>query len=181
MLSIGTHILTFEEVQTILFEAANMLNERPIGTKTKNPEEGSYLCPNDLVMGRSRSATPSAEFNNNLDERKRWQFIQLVNNSFWKRWMRYYFHTLIVRPKWHTAKRCIQVGDIVLVQDSNAVRGQWKLAEVIEAVPGKDKLVRDVTLRYKAQGPGGQYNGCRDETIKRSVHRLVVLLPKEEQ
>ena len=43
MLSIGTHILTFEEVHTILFEAANMLKKRPIETKTNNPEEGSYV------------------------------------------------------------------------------------------------------------------------------------------
>ena len=159
VMAVGTHILTFEELQTILFEAANLLNERPIGTKTKNPDEGAYLCPNDLVMGRSRSATPAAEFNEDLDERKRWNFIQCVSNSFWKRWMEYYFHTLIVRPKWHTAKRNVQVGDVVLVQDSNSIRGHWKLAEVILATPGSDNLVRDVTIRYKAQGPGGQYKG----------------------
>ena len=95
--------------------------------------------------------------------------------------MRYYFHTLIVEQKWHTAKRNMQVGDIVLVQDSNTIRGQWKMAEVVEALPGRDQLVRDVTLRYKNQGPGGRYAGTQDTRIKRSVHRLVVLLPKEEQ
>ena len=88
---------------------------------------------------------------------------------------------MIIQPKWHTAKRNVQIGDVVLVQDSNAIRGHWKMAEVIEAVPGSDNLVRDVTIRYKAQGPGGTYKGSKDETVKRSVHRLVILLPKEEQ
>ena len=95
--------------------------------------------------------------------------------------MRYYFHTLLIEQKWHTAKRNMRVGDIVLVQDSNAIRGQWKMAEVVEAKPGRDQLVRDVTLRYKNQGPGAQYKGSQDTHIKRSVHRLVVLLPREEQ
>ena len=93
----------------------------------------------------------------------------------------YYFPTLIIEQKWHTAKRNMQVGDIVLVQDSNAIRGQWKMAEEVEAKLRRDQLVRDVTLRYKNQGPEGQYKGSRDTLIKRSVHRLVVLLPKEEQ
>ena len=35
--------------------------------------------------------------------------------------MRDYFHTLVLRSKWHTAKRNLQVGDIVLVKDSNNV------------------------------------------------------------
>ena len=70
---------------------------------------------------------------------------------------------------------------MVLVQDSNSIRGQWKIAQVTEAEPGSDNLVRDVVLRYKNQGPGGQYKGSKDITIKRSIHRLVVLLPKEKQ
>ena len=85
-LSVGTYILTFPELQTLMFEVANMLNGRPIGLKSSDSIEGSYLCPNDLVMGRSSSAVPSADFEE-ADIRKRYQFIQQVNNSFWRRWM----------------------------------------------------------------------------------------------
>jgi hypothetical protein len=58
--------------------------------------------------------------------------------------MRDYFHTLVVRQKWHTEKRNVQVGDVVLLQDSNNIRGQWKLAQIVEATPGMDGKVRDV-------------------------------------
>ena len=63
---------------------------------------------------------------------------------FSKRWTRYYFHTLIIIQKWHTQNRNVQVGDVVLVQDSNTIRGQWKLAQICEAFPGINGRVRDV-------------------------------------
>ena len=50
--------------------------------------------------------------------------------------MRDYFPTLIVRQKWHVATRNVKLGGVVLVQDSNVVRGRWRLAEVISANAG---------------------------------------------
>ena len=39
----------------------------------------------------------------------------------------------------------------------------------------------ELSIRYKNQGPNGEYKGVQDTFIKRSVHRLVLLLPIEEQ
>ena len=75
----------------------------------------------------------------------------------------------------------VKVGDVVLVQDGGAFRGDWRLAQVNEAEPGKDGRVRDVTIRYKSKTRGKGYSGQRDILIKRSVHKLAVLLPIEEQ
>ena len=102
-------------------------------------------------------------------------FIQSVVNSFWKRWHRDYFPTLLVRQKWHAEKRNVRIGDIVLVQDPNPVRGKWKLPQVANVVQGRDGMVR-----YKICKPGEKYHGARYKTMNRSVHRLVVLLPIEE-
>ena len=71
--------------------------------------------------------------------------------------------------------------DIVLIQDANTCRGNLRLAEVIEADPGKDGKVRDVVLRYKPQNQERNYQGQSDINIKRSVHKLVVILPAEER
>ncbi|VDI03965.1 Hypothetical predicted protein [Mytilus galloprovincialis] len=57
-LAIGQSIMTFSELQTVLLEVANILNERPIGTSTSDPNEGTYLCPNDLILGRASSNVP---------------------------------------------------------------------------------------------------------------------------
>ena len=94
--------------------------------------------------------------------------------------MRDYFHTLVIRQKWHTTVRNLQIGDIVLVQDSNVVRGKWKLAQVCEILPSSDKKVRDVVVKYKQQSESKTYTGVKDTKVKRSVHRLVLLLPVEE-
>ena len=56
---IGANRLTFSELQTALYHVANILNQRPIGTKTKDPQQGSYLCPNDLIIGHKNSSAPN--------------------------------------------------------------------------------------------------------------------------
>ena len=55
----GGQVLTFEELQTMLFEVANIMNGRPIGRHPTSPEDGSYLCPNDLLLGRASSDVPT--------------------------------------------------------------------------------------------------------------------------
>ncbi|XP_062586321.1 uncharacterized protein LOC134247947 [Saccostrea cucullata] len=179
-IAVGDSILTFSELQTVLFEAANLINERPIGTKVCDPNEGTYLCPNDLLLGKSTVRVPQMQMEERCNPRLRWKFIQQLVDTFWKRWIRDYFPTLIVRQKWHTSRRNLKQGDLVLVQDTNLIRGKWKLAQVAEAEPGTDGKVRDVTVRYKNVGPGAKYDGCTDTVIRRSVHRLVVILPVDE-
>ena len=46
-------------------------------------------------------------------------------------------------------KRNLKKGDIVLIQDSNQIRGQWKLGKVSEVFPGEDSIVRKVHVTYK--------------------------------
>ena len=93
-----------------------------------------------------------------------------------------YFPTLIVQKKWHTEKRNLQVGDIVIVQpDKKEFHSHWRLAQVCRAEKGRDERVRSVTLRYKQQGKNNTYKGLMDTEITRSVHRLVLILPVEEQ
>ena len=179
---IGDNILTFGELQTALFEIGNLLNERPIGTKPgSNIDSGIYLCPNDLLLGRSGLPAPQGIFDISNNVKSRQEFLNKITENFWKKWIQNYFHTLIIRQKWHTAVRNLQKGDIVLVQDSNTVRGHWRLAQVSDVLPSSDDKVRDVLLRYKQQKDDKSYHGIQDTTIKRSAHRIVLLLPVEEQ
>ena len=55
------------------------------------------------------------------------------------------------------------------------------MGQVVDVEIGRDNKVRDVNIRYKIQKPEKQYKGQCDTIIKRSVHKLVVLLPTEEQ
>ena len=67
--SVGTNILIFSELQTALFDVASLLNERPIGTKTTDPNEGAYLCPNDLLLGRTSRKAPVGHWTTSSDSK----------------------------------------------------------------------------------------------------------------
>lgn len=41
--AVGEQVMTSEELQTVLFEVANLMNSRPIGQHPTNPKEGGYL------------------------------------------------------------------------------------------------------------------------------------------
>jgi hypothetical protein len=69
-----------------MFEVANLLNERPIGTKETDPNEESYLCPNDLILGRASSKVPIDQWDETENLKKRWKFAQQVINTFLKKW-----------------------------------------------------------------------------------------------
>ena len=73
----------------------------------------------------------------------------------------------------------MRVGDIVIVQDQNALRGDWRLAKVSKVRESDDGCVRNCELQYKQISPLGDY-GNGYTTIKRSVQRIVVIVPVED-
>ena len=84
------------------------------------------------------------------------------------------FPNMVARPKWHTEQRNLEVGDVVLVQDSNAVRGQWKMAIVEEVIKSGDNKVRRVIFAHSTEG------GARSR-IERPVRKLILLAPAKKQ
>ena len=157
-----------------MFEVSNVVNERPIGVRNNEIEDGGYLCPNNLILGRASVRVPSGPFDENSSVRKRCRFIQKLVNGFWKIWIRDYFPSLYVRQKWHIQKRQVKVGDIVLIKDTNAVRGNWQLGQIDKLHYGNDNVCRKVGIRYKI--PVNK----RCNIISRAVQNIGILLPVEE-
>ena len=179
--------MTFSELQTVCFEAANLINERPIGRHPTSPDDESYLCPNDLLLGRSTSRVPSGPFVQTNNPRHRYEFIQKIVDNFWRRGTRDYFPSLIIQQKWHTMKRNLKkrgYRPYSRFKPDQRPRCQWKLGKVSEVFPGEDGMVRKVHVTYKnpKQGePAYIYNGRGYITVERSVNRLVLLLPVDEK
>jgi hypothetical protein len=74
------------------------------------------------------------------------------------------------------------VGDVVLIQDSNQVRGNWRLGRVSKVKPGNDGKVRNIEVQYKnpkSGEPVNKYGGQDYVTVEQAVHRLVVILPAD--
>jgi hypothetical protein len=166
--SIQDNVMTFSELQTVCFEAANLVNERPIGRYPTSPEDGTYLCPNDLLLGRCTSRVPSGPFRETANPRLRFEFVQRVINAFWKHWTRDYFPNLLIRQKWHTSQRNVEVGDVVLIQDANQVRGKWKMGRISRVYPDNQGKVRKAEVQYQPEGRART-------SVLRAVQRLVVI------
>ena len=145
--AIGEQILTPFEFYTCLMEIANLINQRPIGRIPNDPNDGSYLCPNDLLLGRASSTVPQGPFRESRNPRHRVEFIQKIVDSFWKRWKRDVFPTLVPRKKWIVEKRNVRVDDIVVMKDENAVRGSWTVGRVVSVYPGEDGRVRNAKIK----------------------------------
>ena len=84
---------------------------------------------------------------------------------------------LIFRQKWHEKSRNLCAGDVVLICETSNIKAKYKLAIVEGVHTSSDGFVRSATLRYS------NINGerCTRITVKRSVQRLVLVYPVEEQ
>ena len=165
--AIGEQVLTPMELYTCFQEVANLVNQRPLGRVPNDPDDGAYISPNDILLGRASTTVPQGPFRETKDPRHRVEFVQKIVDSFWKCWMRDVFPSLVPTKKWHTDKRNVQVNDIIVLADANGIRGNWKIARVIEVYPGKDGRVRNVKVKTAT----GEY--------RRPVTKISVLHPAE--
>ena len=104
--------VTFSELQTVFFQCANILNERPIGINPAKQNDYSYICPNDILLGRSTSNPPEELFCEKTNIAKRVMFLENIVNSFWKKWTSSYFPSLLIEQKWHHARRNVSKGEL---------------------------------------------------------------------
>jgi len=127
----GESKLSINELNTLFAEVTNIVNERPIGVKPNSETDTEYLSPNSLLLGRNSSRICSGPFQEKdlYDEKPaamktRFLLVQRMCDQFWKVWTKLYFPTLLWQQKWHQKQRSLKVGDICLLQDPNALRGE---------------------------------------------------------
>ena len=86
------------------------------------------LSPNHLLLGCTTSRIRAGPFKEPV--KHRFEFVQKLVDAFWRRWMRDFFPSLLIHAKWYTVNRNVKIGDIFILQNSNQIRGHWKLARV---------------------------------------------------
>ena len=113
--------------------------------------------------------------------RSRFNLVQGLTNQFWKNWTTLYFPSLLIRQKWHTSKRNLCVGDVCLLQDSNCLRGEWRLCKVSETYPDIHGRVRNMEVQVSSKQSGSvQDMPLATSRLKRHVNSLVLLVPADE-
>ena len=182
-LSVGDTRVTPVELQTILFETANICNERPLGL-SKPREDGTYtlITPNQLLLGRSQNILPDdANIANDLPMSSRYRLVNHVTSVFWSQWSVHVSPGLLVRQKWHEKTRNLQVGDLVMIADSSKLKSKYKLGVVEDTHVSRDGIVRSATLRYcNVDKDQRGMDVATTVHVKRSVQRLVLIMPIEE-
>lgn len=183
-LSLGESRVTPLELQTILMESANICNERPIGLSLPRAD-GTYeiITPNQLLLGRSLNILPDdTPIVDKMSMKSRYRLVHQVTSNFWKRWSAEVSPGLVVRQKWHEKSRNLCVGDLVHICERSKLKAKYKLGIVDTVTVSADGIVRSAVIRYVLLQKNTEgVSKVRVIRVSRSVQRLVLLLPVEEQ
>ena len=125
-------------LMTVLTEVEALVNSRPLTPVSDDVSDLEALTPNHFIMGRASTLLPICiTYNDNVTPRKRWKHAQSITQQFWDQWRREYLPTLTTRNKWTQPSKNVQVGDLVLVHDTQSIiRGKWLLGRINQVFPG---------------------------------------------
>ncbi|XP_055916039.1 uncharacterized protein LOC129948917 [Eupeodes corollae] len=145
---IGEHILTYEEMYTLLSKIECLLNSRPMWQTSDF--EPIALTPSHFMIGEPYCAIPQPDLDfSKFSISSNWHLLQTLMQGFWKQWHKEYLTSLQNRPKWQKVQRDLQKNDMVLLKEPNLPPSKWILGRVIEVHPGADERIRVVTVRTK--------------------------------
>lgn len=161
----GEAKLTIGELNTLLCQIEACLNSRPLTLMSSDPSELEALTPAHFLIGGPISLPPEADLEGeNVNNLRRWKYVQALMQTFWRRWKDEYLPQLQVRGKWTTNKPPLKIEDIVVIKDECTRPTKWKLGRIVQLHPGKDGIIRVATVRL---GSGLE--------IKRPTVKLCVL------
>lgn len=161
---IGSQILTYEELYTVLVQIEALLNSRPLTPLSTDVNDLSVLTPGHFLTLEPLSGIPDRDVTDvPISRLKRWKLIQRLQQDFWRRWKAKYLHTLQQRSKWLTSCPTLAIGTLVLIEGDNSPPLQWEMGSIIDVHPGPDNEVRVATVKV---GRG---------TLKRHLNKLYPL------
>ena len=102
--------------QVCLQSSRLWFTKQPSWWTSVNLDDGTYLCYNDLILGcvsKEQSVSTTQLHSGNC-------------GAFLERSSREVFHSVVDEPKWHVERINVSTGDVVMIQDSNIVREEWK-------------------------------------------------------
>ncbi|XP_049308638.1 uncharacterized protein LOC125777590 [Bactrocera dorsalis] len=118
--SVGSSLLGFEELRTLVCQISAVINSRPLVPLSENPEDLDVLTPGHFLIGGPLIAIPEPNLTHlNCNRLDRWQQVTYIQQIFWKRWSEEYLTILQQRAKWRKPYPNIEVNDIVCIKDEN--------------------------------------------------------------
>ena len=177
----GNRPLSRDELDTLLQEAAAIVNATPLWEVSTDPNDPRPLSPSTLLTLKEEPHRAAPDDFTDQDllayGSRRWRRVQALADHFWKTWRQQYLQGLQSRRKWANIQRSIQPGDIVLLRDKLAKRNEWPMARVINVKKSSDGHVRSAHIEVARSD---KKNNVKKYIYVRPVSELVLLIPREE-
>lgn len=155
---------TFEEFYTLLTRIEAILNSRPLVPMSDDPNDLEPITPGHFLIGRPLNSASFLDTSfNDYTPRSRYEHLAKMSEHFWSRWSREYLHTLQQRSKWRFQKDNAVIGSLVILKEDNTAVCMWPLGRITATHPGKDGVVRVVSVKTK----GG--------VVKRAINKICML------
>ena len=169
--------LSQEELATVLVEVECTLNSRPL-TYEYNEIGEEVLTPSHLMFGGRINPLPDLvdepeEATGGREYSARFKYLSTRLENFWNRWIKEFLTREFHRNKGREPITAPEVGDVVLVEDENSKRCEWKMGIIVELVKGRDSIVRGAKLKLVSKG--------RPMYLSRPVQKLYPLEIKSQK
>ena len=137
VLGSSSHTPSLIELITFCSNSVRVVNERPITTLSDDPRDTTVVTPASLLTPGFDSYSPVGKAHNRDELRRDYRFNLALADRFWHDWIGFYLPTLQGRNKWREAATNLQIGQLVLVGDSEDItkRGKYRLGRVAEVFP----------------------------------------------
>lgn len=144
---IGLIHLSLEDFATLLVQISAALNSRPLVPLSDDPTDIDALTPAHFLIGSTMRALPESDLRAiPMNRLTHYQQRQKLFQRYWQRWSKEYLTELQMVNK-NLQRTSIKVGDLAVLREDNQPPLCWPLARVIEVHPGKDGVVRVVSVK----------------------------------
>ncbi|XP_062921035.1 uncharacterized protein LOC134355175 [Mobula hypostoma] len=144
-----------------------------------DPKGLEPLTPNHLLTMKTSvlPPPPGIFMAEDLYARIRWRGVQYLTEQIWSRWKKEYLASITLRQSWHSSRRNVRIGDIVIVKEEGIPHSEWRLGSVLDVCEDEDGLVRRATIQL---GNKKLEKECQQpinpSILECPIHKLVVLV-----
>ncbi|UYV70876.1 hypothetical protein LAZ67_8000946 [Cordylochernes scorpioides] len=131
----GTTVLTYEDMLTVLIHIESCLNSRPLAPLGNDLNDLEALNPAHFSITSTSQCVPEEEF------------ILVKDHLLWST---DFIQSLQQRNKWKIKEPNMLAGSLVLIKEGHVLPAKWLMGRVVEVHPGKDGVVRVVSVRTMA-------------------------------
>ena len=138
--TVGLHILSFEELNTLVIQIESILNSRPLSAMSNDPNDLQPITPSHFLLGRSAMDIPSTrDSDENLTLSQRFRLLERLKTKYWRSWYRDYLVTLQIKKRWLASGPKFAERELVLLAEDSLPPLRWQMGRIQKLYAGNDE------------------------------------------